>query len=51
MIKNKEQDSQFSYDALTDLSHEHGDYAVIENMLKWLQNKMGGKWKIIKTEE
>lgn len=45
------EDSQLSYDANTDLAEEHGDQAVIDNMLAWLHDKMGGEWLIIKKEE
>ena len=51
MIRDKMEDSQFSYDALTDLANEHGDQAVIENVLAWLHDKMSGEWLITKKEQ
>ena len=50
MIRDKDKDSQFSYDALTDLANEHGDQAVIDNMIRWLESKMGSTWTIINKD-
>ena len=51
MIGDKEKDAKLSYDANTDYANEYGDQAVINNMINWLEDKMGGEWIISRMED
>jgi hypothetical protein len=46
MKGNIEADKLFPKDILTDFSNHYGNEATKELMIEWLEEKMGGRWRL-----